>query len=259
MKPLGDVHKETLDVKSMVTSKVTNYCVIACQKILHVFSAKRDDSGTYRCEAKSHEVAKNDTEIEFIVNYPPENVKLMLTRSGKSATIRCTAEARPSASFKIFLNQTKIVAQTEQILITPEVKKNHVGYYTCFARNFLGNESSDREYLSPEDKASSNNTSRVTEWYIVVLLLVSGIIIGILLSYIVSCSRRKFRSRKPHSNPEPSTTEADTTDYQELDLSQTNTEDNYQSLRVNAAINEEESTYNELNTTKDVENNYTNL
>ena len=38
------------------------------EKILHVFSAKRDDSGTYRCEAKSHEVAKNDTEIELIVN-----------------------------------------------------------------------------------------------------------------------------------------------------------------------------------------------
>ena len=75
----------------------------------------------------------------------------MLTRSAKSATIRCTAEAHPPASFKIFLNQTKIV-QTDQILIIPEVKKNHVGYYTCFARNFLGNESSDREYLSPEGK-----------------------------------------------------------------------------------------------------------
>ena len=110
------------------------------------------------------------------------------------------------------------------------------------------------------DKASSNNTSRGTEWYIVVVSLVSGIIIGILLSYIVSCSRRKFRSRKPHSNSEPKTTEADTTDYQELDLSKMNTEDNYQSLRVNAAsTDEEDSTYTELSKTNDVENNYTNL
>ena len=75
----------------------------------------------------------------------------MLTRSGKSATIRCTAEAHPPASFKIFLNQTKVV-QTDQILTIPEIKKNHVGYYACFARNFLGNESSDRDYLSPEGK-----------------------------------------------------------------------------------------------------------
>jgi hypothetical protein len=50
-------------------------------------------------------------------------------------------------------------------------------------------------------------------------------VIGILLSYIVFCSRRKFRSRKPQSNPEPKTTEVDTT-YHKLDLSKINTEDN---------------------------------
>ena len=91
--------------------------------------------------------------------------------------------------------------------------------------------------------------------------------IGILLSYIVFCSRRKFRSRKPQSKPEPKTTEVDTT-YQELDLSKMNTEDNYQSLRVNAAslydagnqtANDEESTYTELSETRDVENNYQSL
>jgi hypothetical protein len=39
-----------------------------------------------------------------------------------------------------------------------------------------------------------------------------------------------------------------------------NTEDNYQSLRVNAAsTDEEDSTYTELSKTNDVENNYTNL
>ena len=36
-------------------------------------------------------------------------------------------------------------------------------------------------------------------------------------------------------NPEPKTTEVDTT-YQELDLSKMNTEDNYQSLRVNVEM-----------------------
>jgi MFS superfamily sulfate permease-like transporter len=105
----------------------------------------------------------------------------------------------------------------------------------------------------------------VAVWHIVVSL-VSGIIIGILLSYIVFCSRRKFRSRKPQSNPEPKTTEADTT-YQELDLSKMNTEDNYQSLRVNAASydagngagNDDDSTYTDLNKTRDVEDNYQSL
>jgi peptidoglycan/LPS O-acetylase OafA/YrhL len=68
--------------------------------------------------------------------------------------------------------------------------------------------------------------STVVVWHIVVTL-VSGFILGILFSYIVSCSRRRwFRNR----NPEPKTTGVDTT-YQELDLSKMNTEDNYQSLR----------------------------
>ncbi|CAB3995578.1 Hypothetical predicted protein [Paramuricea clavata] len=113
-----------------------------------------------------------------------------------------------------------------------------------------------RTFVKPPDKASPNDTSCGTEWYIVVVTLVSGIIIGILLSYIVSCSRRKFRRRRqPRSNHEPKTTEADTT-YQELDLTKMNTGDNYQSLRVNA---EEESTYTELNQTRDVEDNYQSL
>ena len=94
--------------------------------------------------------------------------------------------------------------------------------------------------------------------------LVSGIIIGIFLSYFVSCSRHKFRSKNPQSNPEPHSQpiEVDTT-YQELDLTKMNKEDNYQSLRVNAAsndaANDHDSTYTELSKTRDVENNYQSL
>ncbi len=91
----------------------------------------------------------------------------------------------------------------------------------------------------------------------------SGIIIGLFLAYIVSCSHRRwFKNRKPERNLEPQPTEADTT-YQELDLSKMNTEDNYQSLRVNAAsndvANDNDATYTELNKTRDVENNYQSL
>ena len=95
----------------------------------------------------------------------------------------------------------------------------------------------------------------VVVWHIVVTL-VSGIIIaGILFSYIVWCSyRRWFRSRKPG----PQKTEADTT-YQELDITKLNTEDNDQSLRLNISSNDEESTYTELNKTREEENNYQSL
>ena len=92
--------------------------------------------------------------------------------------------------------------------------------------------------------------------------LVAGIIIGYLFSYIVSCSRRKFQSRKPQSCPGPLACEVDST-YQELDLTKMNTEDNYQSLRVDAAINKvtngDDANYSELSKTRDVENNYQSL
>ncbi len=109
------------------------------------------------------------------------------------------------------------------------------------------------------DKTSSKNVSTETEWYIVVVILVSGIIIGILFSYIVSCSRRRwFRNRKPQRTPEPQPTAVDTT-YQELDLTKMNKEDNYQSLRVNVASTDDDSTYTQLSKIRDVEDNYQSL
>ena len=62
-----------------------------------------------------------------------------------------------------------------------------------------------------------------------------GFIAGILFSYIVwSSHRRWFKNRKPKRNPDEQPTEADST-YQDLDLSKMNQEDNYQSLRGNVA------------------------
>ena len=78
---------------------------------------------------------------------PPENVRLMLTRSGQSATITCTAEARPKPSFKIFFNCDKLV-QTDQTYTIPEVNRSHVGVYKCVAVNILGQRSAASKYFS---------------------------------------------------------------------------------------------------------------
>ena len=113
-------------------------------------------------------------------------------------------------------------------------------------------------------KSCSDNTTSGTEWYIIVVTLVSGFIAGILFSYIAWCSHRRwFRNRKPKRNLDQQPTEADST-YQGLDLSKMNKEDNYQSLRGNVArindvTNDDESTYTELSKTRDVENNYQSL
>ena len=118
-------------------------------------------------------------------------------------------------------------------------------------------------YFSSLGKTCSNDPSRRTEWYIIVVILLSGIIIGIILSYVVFYSRRKFRSRRPQpSNPKPPTSQVDST-YQELNLAKMNRENNYQSLRrkgeKNEEVNTDESNYAELNKARDVESNYQSL
>jgi hypothetical protein len=97
----------------------------------------------------------------------------------------------------------------------------------------------------PSKVDSESGARTVVVWHVVVSL-VSGIIIGILFSYIVfvSYSRRRWcKNRKPERNPDDPKTEADTT-YEALDLTKMNTnlENNYQSLQVNDASNYENVT-----------------
>ena len=82
---------------------------------------------------------------------PPENVRLTLTRSGQSAIITCTAEARPEPSFKIFLNETTLVISDKTYTI-PEVNNSHVGYYKCAAENVIEQRSSNPICLCLEGK-----------------------------------------------------------------------------------------------------------
>ena len=95
-------------------------------------------------------------------------------------------------------------------------------------------------------------------------------IIGILLSYIVWCTRHRcLRNRNPppqtttKTKPKAETIEAVST-YQELDLTKMNKEDNYQSLIIKGNIGgndsrNNDSTYTELNKVRDAEDNYQSL
>ena len=94
--------------------------------------------------------------------------------------------------------------------------------------------------------------------------MVSGFIIGVLVSYIAWCSHRRwFRNRKPKRNPDQQPAEADST-YQELNLSKMNKEDNYQSLkenvtRIDVVTNDDGSNYTEVSKTRDDEDKYQSL
>jgi hypothetical protein len=91
-------------------------------------------------------------ELKYFTD-PPENVILTLRRNGDNVTITCNAEAHPAPSFKIFLNETKLI-KSDKTYNIPKVNTSHVGNYSCVARNFLGSKTSNSEYLSLEGMIS---------------------------------------------------------------------------------------------------------
>ena len=93
---------------------------------------------------------------------------------------------------------------------------------------------------------SSNKCNCETEWYIIIVTLISGIVVGILLSHIVLSSRRKLDIQKSQvPDPKPQGSQVDTTE--ELDVTKMDTESNYHALRVSIArddgVNDDESAH----------------
>ncbi|XP_028399311.1 uncharacterized protein LOC114522762 [Dendronephthya gigantea] len=189
---------------------------------------------------------------EMSIRFTPEKGVL-----GKSLVVLCNSNGIPKPAYTIFHNGS--VVSFEMAYSVSEVKLNDAGTYECLAKNTLGNVTAS-SFLTVSDQSCYNcNGSSGTKWHIIVVTLVSGIIIGVIISYIVSCSRLKFRNRKPqNTNPEPATSEVNT-NYQELDLRKINTEDNYQSLAKNDGAKNDDSTYTQLSSTRDQENNYQSL
>ena len=80
------------------------------------------------------------------------------------------------------------------------------------------------------------------EWYIILVTLVCGIIIGMIFLYGITSLRQRFKSKKDKSKPahnydtpetHPEDASADNSTYQELDLPNREPENSYQALRMN--------------------------
>ena len=112
------------------------------------------------------------------------------------------------------------------------------------------------------------------EWYIILVTLVCGIIIGMIFLYGIMSLRRRLKSKKDKSKPAhnydtPETDPegaADNSAYQELDLRNKEPENSYQALRMNTRrrINnetkiEDEANYQELDKVREKENSYQSL
>ena len=112
------------------------------------------------------------------------------------------------------------------------------------------------------------------EWYIILVTLICGIIIGMILLYAIQSLRRRFKSKKdvckpthnydtPETHPESA---ADNSAYQELELKNREPENSYQALRVNTRRRidnetkiEDEAGYQELDKVREKDNNYQSL
>ena len=113
------------------------------------------------------------------------------------------------------------------------------------------------------------------EWYIILVTLVCGIIIGLMIFlYGIQSLRRMFKRKKDKSEPAPNydTPEthpegaADNSSYQELELKNRKPENSYQALRMNRRqrINnetkiEDEANYQELDKVREKKHNYQSL
>ena len=118
-------------------------------------------------------------------------------------------------------------------------------------------------FVGIEPSCAANSEAKL---HIIVAVLASLIFIGIL-SIIIWCFRRRwFRSRNLKRNPKLETNSVDS-NYQELDLTKMNSEDNYQSLRFKTPqskfepqTTEIDTTYQQLDVTKmNTEDNYQSL
>ncbi|XP_028399390.1 uncharacterized protein LOC114522833 isoform X2 [Dendronephthya gigantea] len=210
------------------------------------------------------------SDVTVYVAIRPQKINVIFSQGkakiGEPINITCESEGVPEPRFTITHNNTEVIAgKTYNI---PQVKWSDGGLYECIAKSKFGIGSKCHCLTVLGGASSSTKVDRdvadnIVVWHIVVSLIL-GIVIGCLLSYIVSCSRRKFTSKKPRQpNPEPSKPEVDKT-YQELDLTKMNKEENYQSLTVNQPAkndnrNEDGSNYTELSQTREAEKTYQSL
>ena len=148
---------------------------------LALSNVDKNDSGKYKCKAFGDKLAQNETSIKLVVQFPPENVRVLLSSEiavrGKSFTVKCEAEAEPAPRFKIFFNETE-VSISEDTYTIPKVNDSHVGFYKCVANNTLGLKTSSPRHLRVGNAETHGNDGDDVG-------LSTGAIVGIIIGVLV--------------------------------------------------------------------------
>ncbi|XP_028390636.1 matrilin-2-like, partial [Dendronephthya gigantea] len=128
--------------------------------------------------------------------------------------------------------------------------KNTIGSFTCSCNSgYVGNGT-----ICQVSEISKEPTEHGTKWYIFVIIIVAGIVIGLLIAYVVACLRRRYLKRKVLCNADVQHSYQNSV--YELDVAKL--EDNFYESGGTAS-RESSPPYEELSNVRDPENTYGSL
>ncbi|XP_073670614.1 B-cell receptor CD22-like [Paramisgurnus dabryanus] len=148
----------TLTCSSDANPPVHNYTWFKANEISSVGSGKNytiskirsDHSGEYMCKSRN-ELGEKNSSVTLNVLYPPKNVTVSISKSGKikegdSVTLTCSSDANPPAEIKWFKETQYIESGKNYIILN--ISSDHSGEYKCKSRNKHGEKDSDTVILN---------------------------------------------------------------------------------------------------------------
>ncbi|XP_046858255.1 carcinoembryonic antigen-related cell adhesion molecule 5-like [Xenia sp. Carnegie-2017] len=247
-----------------------NGAVISNNKTYIIQSVNFNNAGSYRCEAKN-KLGNDLSDVKnlTIITVKPDVVincsTPLVVNEGDNVSCVCRGEGgNPPANVTWFDKDNNIiddVGVVSKTLVITNVTVNDGGNYRCKAQSYNDPRFRDEKSIEVTVKATYNvlcddQNERIkqckTKWYIILITLTSGIIVGIFVSILFFLRyRQHWFNKKRQQFQCPSEVRKNSVDntYQELDLSKMNNkEDNYQSLRPKDDT--VDTTYEELDISK---------
>ncbi|XP_043854846.1 carcinoembryonic antigen-related cell adhesion molecule 6-like [Dromiciops gliroides] len=153
---------------------------------LTIKSAKREDAGSYQCEAWNQTGANRSDPLNLTVNYGPEHIMLLPnTESGvievrinDPLVLECKVESYPHALYEWQVNSTKKPDFCNDTYAIKNVSWEDSGKYTCLANNNVTNLSISKnvtiKVVAGKSTGRGNDSSLSGG-------VIAGIVIGALL------------------------------------------------------------------------------
>ncbi|KAK5891885.1 hypothetical protein CesoFtcFv8_012318 [Champsocephalus esox] len=128
---------------------------------LTIVNVTRYDKGPFRCQVFNPASEGTSDPLNLTIYYGPENINLVKSPSwdhyekGSNISVMCSADSRPSAVFKWFLNGSQL-SDTGSELSLRNVQISQSGNYSCqaFNNNTLRYETSQASVVSVLEKVS---------------------------------------------------------------------------------------------------------